>query len=193
MFAYCGNNPVNRADPTGHAFMQMRFDTDGVSGMLTPGPWGGGSGGGGPLTERPKTSGALREGADHIGGITRRAKILPWEFDILSASNEGLTLIDASVSLNEVSLEWDHLSVTLLRSFCAEASAGITKEDGLHAGVMASIVSADITISFWAFEAQFIGYVGAIGIKAGLNTNGFSAGYAAAGLGGEFCVTWDIE
>ena len=45
MFAYCGNNPVNRADPTGHAFMQMRFDTDGVSGMLTPGPWGGGSGG----------------------------------------------------------------------------------------------------------------------------------------------------
>ena len=25
--------------------MQMRFDTDGVSGMLTPGPWGGGGGG----------------------------------------------------------------------------------------------------------------------------------------------------
>ena len=45
MFAYCGNNPVNNVDPTGHAFVQMSFDPDGASGMLTPGPWGGGSGG----------------------------------------------------------------------------------------------------------------------------------------------------
>ena len=45
MFAYCGNNPANRVDPTGHAFMQMRFDPDGASDLLTPGPWGGGSGG----------------------------------------------------------------------------------------------------------------------------------------------------
>ena len=41
MFAYCGNNPVNRTDPTGHAFVQMRFDPDGAAGMLTPILWGG--------------------------------------------------------------------------------------------------------------------------------------------------------
>ena len=44
MFAYCNNNPVSNVDPTGHALMQMRFDPDGASGMLTPGPWGSGSG-----------------------------------------------------------------------------------------------------------------------------------------------------
>ena len=29
MFAYCGNNPVNREDPTGHAFMQVDYNTSG--------------------------------------------------------------------------------------------------------------------------------------------------------------------
>lgn len=46
MFAYCGNNPVNRVDPTGHAFMQMRFDLDGALYMLAPIYWGGARGGG---------------------------------------------------------------------------------------------------------------------------------------------------
>ena len=47
MFAYCGNNPVNRADPSGHAFVQVCFDTDGGIQMLGPCMWGGGGGGGG--------------------------------------------------------------------------------------------------------------------------------------------------
>ena len=46
MFAYCGNNPVNRADPSGHAYVQLCFDTDGGIQMLGPGLWGGGGGGG---------------------------------------------------------------------------------------------------------------------------------------------------
>ena len=45
MFAYCGNNPANRVDLTGHAFMQMRFDPDGALNMLAPILLGGGSGG----------------------------------------------------------------------------------------------------------------------------------------------------
>ena len=46
MFAYCGNNPVNREDPTGHAFVQMCINFDGVPNVMGSSMWGGcGSGG----------------------------------------------------------------------------------------------------------------------------------------------------
>ncbi len=44
MFAYCGNNPANRADPTGNAFVQIGFNYTDTSDLLFP-ALGGSSGG----------------------------------------------------------------------------------------------------------------------------------------------------
>jgi RHS repeat-associated protein len=36
MFAYCGNNPVNRVDPTGYVFINIAWDFDGLPNSLFP-------------------------------------------------------------------------------------------------------------------------------------------------------------
>ena len=46
MFAYCGNNPVNRADPTGHVSVEICISADGLSNILGL-DWMGGCGSGG--------------------------------------------------------------------------------------------------------------------------------------------------
>jgi hypothetical protein len=66
MFAYCGNNPADRTDSTGHAFMQMRFDPDGATNMLAPILWGGANGSGAGVASSARTSKVLREIADVV-------------------------------------------------------------------------------------------------------------------------------
>ena len=196
MFAYCLNNPANCSDSSGNTCV-ITFSGDinllvrDLSGFHSA--IGGGSGGGGLISTKPKTSGSLKETEKSLWGGTGHGKTLPWEFDLLSVSNEGFTIIDASVSVIDASVEWSHSSVTFARFFSAEASAGITKEDGLHAGFLASMLSADATISFWIFEVELTGYLGAVGAEASLNTNGLSFAFAPCGFGGGLSVKWDID
>lgn len=44
MFAYCGNNPANRADPSGSAFVHVAYNFDGVSNSMFLILGGGGGG-----------------------------------------------------------------------------------------------------------------------------------------------------
>ena len=195
MFSYCGNNPIIYFDPSGNTCVMMCSgdvnllvrDLSGFQSAI------GGGGGGGLITEKPKTNGSLKDTVKCFWGGTSHGKILPWEFDLLSISNEGFTVIDASASVIDASVEWEDSSVILSRIFNVEASAGITKEDGVHAGIMASMLSAGTTISLWIIEVELTGYVGAIGGKAAINSNGLTFAFAPCGIGGGICVKWDMD
>ena len=191
MFSYCGSNPIIYFDPSGNTCVMM---CSGDVNLLVRYLSGfqsaiGGGGGGGLITEKPK----LKDTVKCFWGGTSHGKILPWEFDLLSISNEGFTVIDASASVIDASVEWEDSSVTLSRIFNVEASAGITKEDGVHAGIMASMFSAGTTLSLWIIEVELTGYVGAIGGKVSLNTNGVSVALAPNGIGGGISIKWDID
>ena len=196
MFAYCGNNPVICVDPDGNTCVMtcsgdinlLVRDLSGFHSAI-----GGGGGGGGLISEMPKASGTLKDTVNDMWGGTSHGKILPWEFDLFSISNEGFTLIDASVSALEASVEWEYASVTVGRFLTAEASAGITAEDGAHASLMASIASADASISFWIFEVELTGYLGAVGAKASLDVDGISVAIAPGGIGGGLSIKWDLD
>ena len=56
MFAYCGNSPISRSDPTGNAFVQIGFNYTDTSDLLFPTL--GGSGGGAGYAFSAASSGA---------------------------------------------------------------------------------------------------------------------------------------
>lgn len=196
MFTYCLNNPVICYDPSGNAcIMTCHGQIDLFTRDLTDFGCGGGSvgGGGGSIKTRPNTSGVLSDHQESAYGGTSHGKILPWEFDFLNISPEGLTMVDFSASLLEGCYEWEDLELTLLELFSAEISAGATTEDGIHCSAMVSMVSSGVTWNCGFCEIAIVGYLGAIGGTVSVESSGFTFGYAPCGVGGEISISWDIE
>lgn len=77
-------------------------------------------------------------------------------------------------------MAWECIDVGFFKCFSAEASAGISNKKGLHAGLVASILSADITFSPGALEVGLQGYLGGAGFNGFVNTDGFSWSYVNA-------------
>ena len=200
MYAYCNNNPANAKDPSGHVLLRVGiYDDPTLNMFFGSGGNGGGSGGysatvaslASSFLEKNHYSGELEKTERQAGVWDGTKRILPWEITLLSCQ-EGLTLIDASVALVDVSYQLSvtedfGTTLTLMRAFSVEASAEITAKDGVHASAMAKMVSSSFSFDFSRITVSFTGYLGAVGAEAGVSVDGFIIGIAN-GLGGKIEV-----
>lgn len=130
MFAYCNNNPVSNVDPTGHALMQMSFDPDGASGLLTPGPWGGGSGGSSGMAYWANISPeAAKELANDVGEAICTAAEACWDVYMRSYNlQQNAQLQQAQMNINMFDSPediWKSVGIISATVDCAKAGYAV--------------------------------------------------------------------
>ena len=199
MFAYCNNNATNYVDFSGSACCFVYLSDDPFAGIFFE--MGGGGGGCSygsayvyMYANEVEKSGHLEERQKPMFGGTRYTDILPWVYSVFEISNEGITLIDASIALTKVSFLWDYLDLTItpFDAFSAEISAGLNREDGLHASAIAYMAKPSLSFELFGLDVTFFAYFGAVGAEMAFSlSNGVKFGVAPNGYGGGFSITWD--
>lgn len=125
----------------------------------------------------PQTYSLYETEESSLGG-TFHGSVLENEMSTLSVSNEGLTIMDASVSLIKGSWQKGDVIIEPYSCLNAEASASITK-NGLTVSAMASVWDFSGSIHIWGITVTGTVHLGAVGGEFAMGPKGFTWGALA--------------
>ena len=198
MFAYCGNNPVNRFDPNGQGWLSNLWNK--VKKVLTDfaKPYKVS-----PSKNSNKSSGLSindfknQDKSFSLYDNKRNSPKSVFHEQILSGSvskpsmslKKGTaTLGSADITLITGGWEFEHLDLSLLDIGKAEIAAGF-EDASLDIKAMATIWSPSISIMIWDVEITLSAEVGSVGANASFGSEGFDVG-ASWGYGFSISANW---
>ena len=198
MFAYCGNNPVNRFDPNGQGWLSNLWNK--VKKVLTDfaKPYKVS-----PSKNSNKSSGlsindfknqdksfSLYDNKRNSPKSVFHEQILSGNVSkpSMSLKKGTATLGSADITLITGGWEFEHLDLSLLDIGKAEIAAGF-EDASLDIKAMATIWSPSISIMIWDVEITLSAEVGSVGANASFGSEGFDVG-ASWGYGFSISANW---
>lgn len=185
MFAYCGNNPVSRADFRGHAFVQIDYNFSDHLTLFCP-VMGGGGGGDVSSSLAVLLSGladfspgedAYWEKTTYYSHCKLHEKILPVEFSPPNFTQNEFTLVSASISLYSADLILGDFTASPLRLGTAEVYASLDNS-GVQAGAMFTIWQPSVEFELGGLEVSVAVNIGSIGSVTKIGVDGVTLGRA---------------
>ena len=195
MFAYCGNNPVNYSDPSGHAYQgiysQINYNEyEHMYGGLREN-----------FYARPSSWNKICDtGFDHHWDLYDNRDFYPdsiyhEEIFAININNPSLSLRDLQLTLGEIEFtvmtggwEFGNLDISLFDLGYAGLSAGLSNGT-LGFEAIASFWHPSVTVSIYEIDISVSAHVGSVGGEFIAGKNGFKAG-AAFGWGASVAVSW---
>ena len=216
MFAYCGNNPVTRADPTGEfwfaaivlagimvstALIFSGSSTVNQTASPTKAPHSSTSGAGSkhPSSQKPSPSdfnnsdGTYSLYDNHRGrgkktNFHEQIATIKTSSPNFSLKNNAMSVGSVKATLMTGGWEWEHVDLSLLDVGSAKASLGY-QDYNFNVSAMATLWDPSITFKFFGVNVSLTANIGSIGVDYSAGTNGFKSS-AGFGLGAGISFSW---
>lgn len=141
---------------------------------------GSGAGSGTNLSEgieKIRDNFAVIEASEEVSAGTKVAKFLAGSIDAFSLSNDGITILDASLTMISLDIITEHTELSLFDLGNAGASFGV-KSLIPYASAMVSLWSPSISFDLFGASISLAAHVGAIGFGISLVPGDLEFGFA---------------